>query len=225
LTEPRQRWRLVFARDADASQTLGPGSPAIESFVAAVEAVGVVLARSGNRPRLALAAPLPSGISGDRELADVFTTVRLPIALVRPAVEGALPAGHRLVDLHDVWLGEAALAAQLEAADYRVEIEPVDGGARALAEACRTLLAAGELPRLRAKGGRDVTYDLRPLLADVRAIDASATTLIEIRTLFSPERGAGRADEVLAALAEAANRPLTARATRRARLWLASDRQ
>jgi radical SAM-linked protein len=222
-TEPRQRWRLVFARDADAPEPLVAGTPAIETFVDGMEAAGIVVARSGNRPRLTFAAPLPIGMSGDRELADLLTTARQPIALVRRAVEGALPAGHRLVDLHDAWLGEAALAAQLEAADYRIELEPIGGGAAVLARACRTLLEAETLPRTRAKGSRDVTYDLRPLLADVATIDVDATIVLAIRTRFSPERGAGRPDEVVAAISEAAGVPLVARATRRTRLWLASE--
>jgi radical SAM-linked protein len=222
-TEPRQRWRIVFERAADAPEPLAPGAAAVETFVARLEAAGIIVARSGNRPRLTLAAPLPIGMSGDRELADLFTTARQPIALVRRAIKGALPAGHRLVDLHDAWLGEPALAAQLEAADYRIEIEPVDGGAAVLAQACQALLEAETLPRTRTKGGRDVTYDLRPLFADVRAIDVGQTTVLEIRTRFSPERGAGRPDEVLAALSEAADLPLIARQTRRTRLWLASE--
>jgi len=61
------------------------------------------------------------------------------------------------------------------------------------------------------------------LFADVRAIDVGQTTVLEIRTRFSPERGAGRPDEVLAALSEAADLPLIARQTRRTRLWLASE--
>ena len=221
-TEPRQRWRLVFERDADAPEALAPGAAAIETFVARLGAAGIVIARSGNRPRLTLAAPLPLGISGDRELADLFTASRQPIAFVRQAIEAALPAGHRLVDLHDAWLGEPALAAQLEAADYRVEIEPIVGAAT-LAQACDALLEAETLPRARTKGGRDATYDLRPLLADVRAVDAGQTTVLEIRTRFSPERGAGRPEEVVAAIAEASGTPVIAHRTRRTRLWLASE--
>jgi radical SAM-linked protein len=222
-TEPRQRWRLVFERDADAPEALAPGTAVLETFVASLAEAGVVVARSGSRPRLTLAAPLAVGASGDRELADLFTTARQPIVLVRRAIERALPAGHRLVELQDAWLGEPALAAQVEAADYRVGIEPVDGGAEALARSCRTLLEAETLPRTRSKGSREVTYDLRPLLADVAAIDVGASTVIEIRTRFSRERGAGRPDEVLAALSEAAGVPLIASHTRRTRLWLASE--
>ncbi|HEV2005551.1 MAG TPA: TIGR03936 family radical SAM-associated protein [Candidatus Limnocylindrales bacterium] len=213
----------MFERASDAPEALAPGTPAIETFMARLDAAGIVVARSGNRARLALAAPLPLGMSGDRELADVFVTARQPIALIRRAIDGALPAGHRLVDLHDAWLGEPALAAQLEAADYRIEIEPVDGGAAALAHTCRSLIEAESLPRTRTKGSRDVTYDLRPLLANVTAIDAGSTTVLEIRTRFSPERGAGRPDEVLAAISEAADLRLTAREMKRTRLWLASE--
>jgi radical SAM-linked protein len=222
-TEPRQRWRIVFEREADLPEALVPGTAAIETFVRRLEAAGILLARAGNRPRLAFAAPLPVRIRGDRELADLFVTARHTAAAVRAAIESALPFGHRLIDLHDAWLGEPALAAQVEAADYRVEIEPVVGGAEALAESCRMLLEAESLSRMRTKGSRDVTYDLRPLLADLRAVDAGPAIVLEIRTRFSAERGAGRPDEVLAAVSEAADLPLIARQTTRIRLWLASE--
>jgi radical SAM-linked protein len=222
-TEARQRWRLVFARVADAPESLMPGSPATETFVTRLEADGIVIARAGNRPRLALAAPLTVGMAGDRELADLFVTARHPVSSVRAAIEAALPAGHRLLDLHDAWLGEPALAAQLEAADYRIVLEPVVGGAQALVPICRNLIESESLPRQRSKGGRAVTYDLRPLVADLEATDDGSVTVLAVRTRFNPERGAGRPDEVLGAIAEAAGLPLTARQTTRVRLWLASE--
>jgi Uncharacterized protein conserved in bacteria (DUF2344) len=222
-TKPRQRWRIVFERDADVAGSLMPGTPALEAFATGLAVAGVAIARAGNRSRLALAAPLPVGMSGDRELADMFVAGRYPIAPLRLAVERALPAGHRLVDLHDAWLGEPALAAQLEAADYRIVLAPVGGGADALDATCRRLLEADSLPRLRTRGGRVIEYDLRPLLADVGASDSGESTVLKIRTRFSPERGVGRPEDVLATIAEAAGVPLTARQTSRVRLWLASD--
>jgi len=200
-----------------------PGQPALEAFAARLASAGIVIARSGQRPRFALAAPLPLDMSGERELADVFLTARHPVDAVREAIAGSLPPGHRLIELHDVWLGEAALAAQLEAADYQITLAPSEGTPAALTASCQRLLEADSVPRARAKGGRIVTYDLRPLLADIAVHVGGSTTTLHIRTRFSPERGAGRPDEVLAVLAEDAGLALVPQATSRVRLWLASE--
>jgi radical SAM-linked protein len=221
--EPRQRWRLVFARAADAADGLTPSSPGLEAFSVSLESVGISVARTGKRPKVSLAAPLPSTTAGERELADVFVLDRYPVAAVRVAIERGLPAGHHLVDLHDVWLGEPALPGQVVAADYRIELQPTEAHAEALAAACELLLEASSLPRERAKGDRTVTYDLRPLLVNLRADGGAEGPAIRFRTRIDPERGAGRPDEVLAALAAASGAPLTAASTTRTRIWLAPD--
>jgi hypothetical protein len=82
------------------------------------------------------------------------------------------------------------------------------------------LLSATTLERRRPKGNDSVTYDLRPLLAAIDVQDGTPP-LLHLRTLFHPERGAGRPEEVLAALADALGRPLAAAAIVRERVLLA----
>lgn len=225
--EPRQRWRLVFARTADAADSLTPSNAGLDGLSASLESAGIEVARAGKRPKVSLAAPLPSNTVGERELADLYLLDRYPISAVRAAIERGLPAGHRLVDLHDVWLGEPALPGQVVAADYRIELQPTDAGADALVPACEQLLAASTIPRERLKGDRTVAYDLRPLLADLRVDrvegEGSGPATIRFRTRIDPERGAGRADEVLAAIAAASGVVLAAASTTRTRVWLATD--
>ena len=163
------------------------------------------------RPRIVFAAPLATGIAAERELADLYLTSRRPAAEVRDALAQRLPEGHSLADLHDVWLGAPALPGQVIAADYLARIS-VDGGGvldrHGLADAARQLLAATSLPRTRDKGDRAVAYDLRPLLADIEIPSAAdpdrdeAIVDVRIRVRFHPERGVGRPEEVVAALAE-----------------------
>jgi radical SAM-linked protein len=211
----------VFARDQASAD---PHREIAEAWIASLQASGLPLPRGEGRPRppLAFAAPLPVGATADAELADLTLAERLPLADVRPIVEATMPAGLRLVDLYDVWLGAPALPAILEAASYRVALEGTVDIA-ALRDACARLLASPTLERERARGGGTVRYDLRPLLDGV-GVESGAPPALTIRTRFDPERGAGRPEEVIAALGELLGRPLPAGLIHRERLVLAGER-
>jgi radical SAM-linked protein len=226
--EPRQRWRIVFARAAPQSPERADGNAAWE---AALAAAGLPVAYSQGRsarPRVALASALPIGCAGEAELADVVLSERLTRAEVRSRLDEKMPQEHRLVDLFDVWLGEPSLAARLAAADYRLEVRGAD--AAELAEACRALLGSATLERSRPKGeGRSVAYDLRPLLLGLEAGPAAVTSdaadgmsTVRMRLRQAQEGGAGRPDEVVLALGERLGCQLTIANVVRERL-LTSD--
>jgi radical SAM-linked protein len=227
--EPRQRWRLVFSSEAETPHV--GGREALEAWEEALVRAGLPIEGGrgpGSRRRspIGLGPPLPAGVRGDRELADVVLVERLSIADVRRPLEGAMPGGTRLVDLYDVWLGAPSLASQVVAADYLVVLEDKGGcpGGAALSHGADALLGAATLLRRRARaGGRDVAYDLRPLLADLSVEDRGPTPLLRIRTRFDSERGAGRLDEVLAALTEVAGGPCVPRSIVRERILVAED--
>ena len=178
------------------------------------------------RPRFAVAAPLGATIPGEAELLDVWLTQRLPRWRVREALVAALPPGHALVDLYDVWLGEAPLPGRISASVYRATLEPVvdDAVVRRAADA---LLAEAALPRTRRKGEATVAYDLRPF---IEAIDmpgggelqgVTETMTVRMTLRHDPERGVGRPDELLAALSERSGVELVVRSLVRERLVLA----
>jgi hypothetical protein len=158
------------------------------------------------RPRIAFGAPIPARIELEGELADIVLTDFVPTWRVREALAEHLPDGWRLLDLQDVWLGRPALAGQVVAADYRIEVGGAD--ATALAAAAAHLLRATELPRERLKGGSSVRYDLRPLLVDVGVVDTGPPVVLRARTRFDPVLGTGRPEEVVAALGDVAGSPL-----------------
>jgi hypothetical protein len=153
-----------------------------------------------------VAAPLPLGIAGEREVVDVFLATRVPGAAVRDALGAALPDGWSLVDLHDVWVGAAAAPATVVAADYRVVV--VGAPAAAVGDAARALLAAPALARPGRRDRQAAGYDLRPLLGalEVRGADAADVT-IAMRLRHGPA-GVGRPEEVVAALGEPPASPL-----------------
>jgi radical SAM-linked protein len=223
---PRQRWRLVLARtDAAPEQTQREVAEAWES---AILDAGLPVARSEGptgRPRIAFGAPLPVGMTAEAELVDVILTERWPLWRVREALVPHVPAGWRLIDIHDVWLAGPPLAGRVAAADYRVTLAGDAGTASVdgVRDACRALLAATAIPRERRKGDRAVPYDLRPLLLDVEVEEEGPPIALAMRTRIHPELGTGRPEEVVAALTVMCERPLEISAVTRVRLILADD--
>jgi radical SAM-linked protein len=222
--EPRQRWRIAFSRVASAPSAGGNDQDAWRS---GLMTCGLpVLVRSGpqGRPSLTFAAPLPAGVAGERELAEVVLTERLPADRVRAGLKRAMPPGHSLLTLHDVWLGEPPLAGQVAAADYKVTLSQPAPTPSVIRSAIAAALGSGSLPRTRTKGTTTVAYDLRPLLSNVTVAADGPPMCLRIRVRHHPERGRGRPEEVVAALGEACGAPnLTAAAIVRERIVLRGD--
>jgi radical SAM-linked protein len=221
--EARQRWRLVVARDPDPSDA--SQRDVADAWTRALTSAGLPLAWTDGaraRARISFGAPLPVGIAAERELIDVVLTERWPTWRLRAALDGRLPPGWRVVDLHDVWLAGPPLAGRVAAADYRVTLaDAVDAGR--ISAASLDVLAAKRLPRSRQKGAGAVEYDLRPLLVDLRVREAGPPVVISMRTLFHPELGTGRPEEVVAALGERLGDGLVAGAIVRERVLLTDE--
>lgn len=211
MSEVKQRWRLVFGRDADA-QFLSH-LDAVRLWERAFRRGDIPVARSEGfspRPKVVFAAPLQLGMLAEHELADLFLDERITLPDLRARLASGMPRGYRVVEIHDVWIGAPAIAPQLVAADYRMTLLNVE---RAQLEvACGNLMAAERLPRERRREARTVSYDLRPLLIDLRAREADADAVTQdlgisaaglwMRVRHSQDRGSGRTDEVVAALAD-----------------------
>ena len=215
--EPRQRWRLIYQRLADAPPL--NQKELLAAWQDGLAACGLPFVPP-DRPRLSFAAALPAGMPADRELLDLLLSERRTIDEVRRAIVAALPAGHQLIELHDVWLGEPPLPGQTAAADYRIALES-NPDAAVLGDAAASLLASSTLRRAKPKGEGD--YDLRPLLEAIAVATAGPSVELQVRVRFDPERGAGRPDEVVAALAEAAGVGLQIASIARERVILASE--
>ncbi len=229
VAEPRQRWRLTFARDPVPADAVGRAG--LDAWQASLTASGLPLvgleAGGPGRARIAFGAPLQAAATGEAELAELWLLERLPLWVLREALADRLPAAHRWIGAEDIWLGAPALAGRVCAADWRLDVDgaPVEAHGR-LAGAADALLAARTLPRTRIKGTTAKPYDLRMLLAGVSVQPASpngGTVTVRVRTRIDPELGSGRPEEVVAALAESAGCSLTIGAIARERLLLADD--
>jgi uncharacterized protein DUF2344 len=214
---PVQRWRLTFSRNSDAPDH--NQREQISVWHSSLEAAGLRDPAAPEPSRLVLAAPMPAGLTGDRELADLFLRERRTAADVRTRLDGHIPPGHRLVDLHDVWIGEPPLPGLVVAADYSVDVEPSDFPA-SLREATAALLVAPTIGRPRARSDRPTSGNLRPLVIDVRHVAGGS---LWMRLRFDPTIGTGRPEEVVEALAVLAGQPLTPTRRHRERLWLKGE--
>ncbi len=151
------------------------------------------------RPRLALAAPLAVGVSGDAELLDVFLAEPMTPAAFRAAVTPDLPEGLRVVDAREAPLHQPSLQSLLRRARFVAEVadpRPLADLERAITD----LLARDTLPWEHQRGEETRRYDLRALVHGIsaRALEGDMRELtLDLR---ADESGAGRPEQVLAAL-------------------------
>jgi radical SAM-linked protein len=158
------------------------------------------------KSRVVLAAQLPLGIAGEREILDVVLSTRLPVVDVRALVRAGLPPGVQLTDLHDVWVGAPSASAVVVSADYRIQVAGV--ASPALQLAAEALLAASSLPCERRREKKTQAFDLRPLILSIAVTAAlppagagseGQTALLRTRLRHRPD-AVGRAEDLVAAL-------------------------
>lgn len=168
------------------------------------------------RPRIALAAPLPVGVSSEAEQLDVVLSERVEPAALAKALRAQLPDGLRVLEVEELPLDWPSLQSLVRAAAYEVVVE--DGrSAEEWRAAIDVLLARESIPWEQQRGEKVRRYDLRPLILSVElreVCDGVARLWMRLR---HDEQGAGRPEQVAKALG-AESRP---RRLHRLRLELA----
>ena len=201
---PRQRWRLYLQLPAASEPGQHPAGAG--AWASLLERGGLPLATEPAKGRVVLAAQLPLGIAGEREILDVVLSSRLPVVDVRERVQAGLPPDVQLVDLHDVWVGAPSASAAVLAADYRVEMAGV--ASPVLQVAAEALLAASSLPCERRREKKTQAFDLRPLIVSIAVTAApppagagseGQTALLRTRLRHRPD-AVGRPEDLVAAL-------------------------
>jgi len=230
MTDARQRWRVLVARGPAARDV--PHRDILAAWEEQLDRSGLPLVLTEGRrpqPRVVFAAPVPVGMLAEREPLDLWLTELRRIHAVRPDVEAAMPAGHRLVDLYDVWIGAPSLPASVVAGDYVVTAHPaVASGTRATlgadaASACASMLGATLIARERTKGGGTTSIDIRPHILSLAVVGDDPALTLEMRLLLGGERGVGRPEEVLAELGDRLGVKLSADEIVRRRVVLADE--
>lgn len=220
--QARQRWQLLFARREPALRMRQP--ELIDEFARIFREADLPLAYTAAarpRPRLKLAANVPTGVELRGEVLDAYFNELVPADRIRAA--GALLAdGLELIDAREVWHGFPSAASQLRAAEYEVMVR---GNGQLTSDALRgavvRLLAAPRLIGARRRGESERrsdagTRDLRPHIEDVEVLDVLETEqTARLRMVLRIDAsGAGRPEDVV----EALDVPLTLASAVRTRL-------
>ena len=149
------------------------------------------------RPRFHMASALPLGFTSRCELCDLWLNEPLDAEDLREKLQKAAPPGLVLNSVTEIPLTLPALQTRVISAEYNALLLELPLGFD-LEGVLQHLLEATALPRTR----RDKTYDLRPLIEDLRLHELApdkGSALITMR-LAAREGSTGRPDEVIAAL-------------------------
>lgn len=169
----------------------------------AAKAAGIPLSYSeGKRPapQISVGALLPSGVTSDSELVDVFLSERVDPKEALARLAPVLPGGIEATGAEEIGLAAPSLQSQVRWAEYEVEA-PGDGvDAADVARATAALLAADTLPSQYRRENKVRNYDLRPLILDLRLAGARDGCLVLRMRLRAEPEMTGRADQVVLAL-------------------------
>jgi radical SAM-linked protein len=167
----------------------------------AITSAGFSVACSEGRrttPQVSIAAPLPTGVTSECEIADVYLSEPADPEAVLAALPAHLPPGVEALAVQEIGVGAPSLQSQLRWAEYMVTLLPsVDRGNAS--RSVERLLAADSLPSEYHRANRVKSYDLRPLIITMDIEEREGALALRMRLRAEPERAA-RADQVVLAL-------------------------
>jgi len=151
------------------------------------------------QPKISLAAALPLGFASRAEVMDIRLKEEFSADEIQERLRKSLPGGIQVLDIEKVDDRAPALQTQVRSAEYEVTLTET-AGRLDLKRRIDQIMSAAALPRVR----RGKSYDLRPLIEELRAVEpgapgASAPIHIFMR-LAAREGATGRPEEVLEAL-------------------------
>lgn len=156
------------------------------------------------QPHIQFAAPLGVGITGANEPLDIILAPPLPLDEVADRLRAKLPPGVVLQGVEEAPLAGDALQNRIIGADYTIILfaEPGEIAGNVIEERIQAFLGRQTIWRERQRKGRFYTYNLRPLIFELRHLCYDAA--LEEHHIFlrvQMRSGAtGRPDEVVDAL-------------------------
>ena len=148
--------------------------------------------------KLQMASGLPLGYTGTAEVMDVVLNESMPAQAFFSRVSPVLPEGLTVKVVEEVDLKAPSLQSMLHQAEYRVFVK-TSLSAQELSKRIADMLATDRLEQERVRKQRVETFDLRPLVDDVRLESVDNEAILWMR-LSAGQRGSVRPDAVLAAL-------------------------
>lgn len=150
-------------------------------------------------PRLALAAPLPVGVTSSGELMEVYLRKRVSPRFFLEQIRPQLPAGVDVSQIEEVSLALPSLQSQVRLAEYLVVVECTLEREEVEARIAG-LLAQEHLPIQRPRPGGPKALDLRALVHQVWVVGVERGLRRLGMLLRTDPQGSGRPEEVVAAL-------------------------
>lgn len=156
------------------------------------------------QPHMQFAAPLGVGFTGARELLDVTLSPPVPLAEFKGRVRSHLPPGVTLHGAEEVPLKAESPSLSVIGADYSIVLYAAPGELESsdLQERIRGFFAQEEIWRERERKGQRYSYNLRPLVFELRyeGYDAGAEEHRLFLRVQQRPGATGRPDEVVDAL-------------------------
>jgi len=168
-------------------------------------------------PQIAMATPLPFGMTGRAELLDVFLAEPLDAGDFQARLQAQSPVGMRLTAVTEVLISGPSLQSLVRVAEYELSLD-LSLDIAAFEQRIAAFLAATSFPWEHVREKETRRYDLRPLVLSLR-LERDLTCSRLITGLQSEERGTGRPDQLANALGVAEN----VVSTERTALVLADD--
>lgn len=197
---PQQRLRVTFGRAAEAKYISHLDMMRVWERLLRRARLPIVYSNSRPpRPRLALAAPLPVGVTSDGELLDVLLSSRIPALHLARRLAAECPPGIAVTEVRDVSLGLPALQTVVRFSEYRVTV----AASITMSEMERRIAAvisSSSLPQARQRERETRRYDLRPQIDSLWLAEWSAADGIIGMLLQTDEQATGRPNDVISAL-------------------------
>jgi radical SAM-linked protein len=150
-------------------------------------------------PRIALAAPLPLGVTSDSEWMDIFVIKGVAPHFFISAVNQQLPQGLKVEKVYPIAADLPSLQSQISMAEYKIEVN-IASSPQDINGAIKNLLDLEHLPWEHQRDTGPHKYDLRPLIDDLWLIEWNPPTGMIGMRLQCNNNGSGRPEQVAAAL-------------------------
>jgi radical SAM-linked protein len=150
-------------------------------------------------PKIALAAPLPLGVTSEAELMDIFVIKGVAPHFFVSAVNQELPPGMMVDKVYPMAFDLPSLQSQISLAEYRVEVNTAKGP-EDIKTALASMLALEHLPWQHQRDTGPHQYDLRSLIDDLWVVDWTPPLGVLGMRLRCDSNGSGRPEQVAAAL-------------------------
>lgn len=162
--------------------------------------------------QIALAAPLPVGTTSDAELMDVFMAETIAPKTLIQQLSPQLPDGISIASVEEVGMGLPALQADVQFAEYVVDVPALDGkiavasrgwnagDATDVASVIALFLAAESIPWEHKREDEVKSYDIRAQVEAIELVTHDGDAVRLRLRLKNDSSGSGRPEQVVAAL-------------------------